>query len=83
MRERLDARELAPGARWRDPYFERAAPEGLLYDEVEAIWARIDQEDDWSAFEAKVAGLRAKGAAYALPPLSAPPDHVPMTGAPA
>ena len=75
VRERLDARELAPGARWNDPYFDRAAPEGLLYDEVEAIWARIDEADDWSAFEAKIAGLRAKGAAYALPPLSAPPGH--------
>ena len=74
----LDERALAPGARLDHAYWTREAPEGLHYDEVEAIWARIDEEDDWSAFEAKVRGLRAKGAAYALWPLSAPPQHEPL-----
>jgi hypothetical protein len=30
-------------------------------DEVEAIWARIDEADDWSAFEAKIAPVRRMG----------------------
>lgn len=76
--EQLAARELAPGARLADPYFAQMTPAGLLYDEVEAIWTRIDQADDWSAFDAKIAALRAKGAAYAIAPLSAPPGHMSM-----
>jgi hypothetical protein len=34
-------------------------------DEVEAIWAAIDQRDDWSAFDAKVAAIRRFGDAMA------------------
>jgi len=34
-------------------YFQRAKPVTLLYDEIEALWARIDQNDDWSEFHAK------------------------------
>lgn len=52
--------------RLSDPYFARAEPEELLYDEIEAIWAPIADADDWSAFEAKVASIRAAGAAMAL-----------------
>jgi hypothetical protein len=33
-------------------------------EEVEAIWSRIDQDDDWSALEAKVAAVRRMGDAY-------------------
>ena len=76
VRARLDAKPLAASARLDDQYWDRAGPEGLLADEVEAIWAAIDERDDWSAFEAKVRGLRAKGAAYGLDPLSAPTGHV-------
>ncbi len=49
-----------------DPVFKRPDPEELLYDELEAIWTRISEDDDWSAFEAKIASIRAAGAAYAL-----------------
>jgi serine/tyrosine/threonine adenylyltransferase len=37
-------------------------------EEVEAIWARIAEDDDWSALEAKVAQVREMGAAL-HPPL--------------
>ena len=46
-------------------YFARDEPEELLIEEIEAIWSSIDQSDDWSAFEAKVAAIRAAGAAMA------------------
>ena len=78
LADRLAARGLSADAH---PYFAREAPEGLLNDEVQAIWARIAEDDDWSAFDAKVAGLRAKGGAYGVRPLSAPPGHVPLYGA--
>ena len=52
--------------RLEHPYFARAEPEELLYDEIEAIWAPIAEHDDWSAFEAKIAHRRgAAGVALA------------------
>jgi serine/tyrosine/threonine adenylyltransferase len=36
---------------------------GMLIDEVEAIWAAIDQHDDWAPFHAKIEGVRAMGVA--------------------
>ncbi|HVI32582.1 protein adenylyltransferase SelO [Phenylobacterium sp.] len=49
------------------PYFQGAAPEELLYDEIEAIWAPIAEADDWSAFEAKLGRLEAARVAWGLP----------------
>jgi uncharacterized protein YdiU (UPF0061 family) len=40
-------------------YFQQARPETLLIDEIEAIWARIAEADDWSAFEEKIARISA------------------------
>jgi uncharacterized protein YdiU (UPF0061 family) len=54
-----------------NPYFQNPAPESLLIGEVEEIWARIAEADDWSAFEAKVSDIRAMGAAT-LPSRGAP-----------
>lgn len=44
------------------PYFA-GEPCSMLIDEVEEIWAAIDREDDWGPFRAKVAAIRAMGAA--------------------
>jgi protein adenylyltransferase len=52
--------------RLRQPRFSAPDPEELLYDEIEAIWARIDEDDDWTAFDDKVAAIRTAGAAWAL-----------------
>jgi serine/tyrosine/threonine adenylyltransferase len=49
-----------------DPYFRRAEPEELLYDEIEAIWADIAERDDWLSFQSKLASIRAAGGAYAI-----------------
>jgi len=53
-------------AYWADP-----APQSLLIEEVEAIWAPIAGSDDWSLFEAKVAALRRMGEAHGTPPVPA------------
>ena len=34
-------------------------PRDMLIDEVEAIWAEIDQSDDWQAFNDKIKAIRA------------------------
>jgi uncharacterized protein YdiU (UPF0061 family) len=51
----------AAAERW----FSRAAPVTLLIEDVEAVWAPIAERDDWSAFETKIAEIRAFGDALA------------------
>jgi uncharacterized protein YdiU (UPF0061 family) len=46
--------------------FSRPEPEELLYDEIEAIWAPIDEQDDWTAFNAKVAAIEDARTAWGL-----------------
>ena len=46
------------------PYWS-GAPCSMLIDEVEAIWARIAEQDDWTALDAKVGAIRAMGEALA------------------
>lgn len=55
-------------------YWADTAPQSLLIDEVEAIWAAIDQRDDWAPLHAKVTALRRMGAGHGPPP--APAGHV-------
>ncbi|WP_166040115.1 protein adenylyltransferase SelO family protein [Sphingosinicella sp. YJ22] len=64
----LSAYEAAPGALDHD-YWSDDAPCSMHIDEVEAIWARIAEADDWSALEAKVAAVRRMGEAYRRVPL--------------
>jgi hypothetical protein len=61
-----DARAILAGYRARasrDHVYWHGEPCSMLIDEVEAIWSAIDQRDDWSLFEAKIASIRAMGAA--------------------
>ena len=39
------------------PYFSREKPCTMLIDEVEFIWSRIGEDDDWSALEIKIADI--------------------------
>ena len=41
------------------PMFAASEPEEMLIDEVEAIWAAIDADDDWAPLHAKLARLEA------------------------
>lgn len=50
------------------PYWSDPAPQAMLIDEVEAIWAPIAEHDDWSLLEAKVSTLRRMGEAHGTPP---------------
>ena len=59
----LPLRRERSGAYWS------GAPCSMLIDEVEAIWSAIADADDWGAFDAKVAAIRAMGAALADQPL--------------
>lgn len=50
------------------PYWSDDAPQTMLIEEVEAIWADIDRGDDWSALHAKVDALRRMGEAHGPAP---------------
>jgi uncharacterized protein YdiU (UPF0061 family) len=52
--------------RLADPYFAQSEPEELLVDQIEALWAPIAADDDWSAFHAKLARIEAARTAWGL-----------------
>ena len=53
------------------PYWSDPTPQSMLIDEVEAIWAAIDRNDDWVPLEAKLAALARMGEAFGEPPVAA------------
>jgi uncharacterized protein YdiU (UPF0061 family) len=59
----IESRQATPSAEARltDDYFAAAKPCTLLIDEIEAIWAPIADNDNWSLFEKKVAEIRRMG----------------------
>jgi len=57
FRKLLEQHEPERPERLQAAYFTEAEPQELLYDEIEAIWERIAEADDWSAFEAKLAAI--------------------------
>jgi uncharacterized protein YdiU (UPF0061 family) len=63
FRERIASRAAVPEA-LDHLYWSDAAPCAMHIEEVEAIWSRIDQADDWSTLEAKIAAVRRMGEAY-------------------
>ena len=62
----LEGRAPLPGA-LDHPYWSDAAPCSMHIDEVEAIWARIAEHDDWAPFEDKVSAIRRMGEAFKAP----------------
>ena len=60
----LSAFEPAPGLRLDHPYFARRTPCTMLIDEVEALWAPIAAEDDWSSLRTKLVDIRNMAEAY-------------------
>ncbi len=65
-----------------DPYADRDAPETMVIEEVEALWAPIDRDDDWSALAGKIERLRDLGRFHGklglLTGPNARPGHVPI-----
>lgn len=68
VRAALGTFDPAPGLRLDHAYFARAVPCTMLIDEVEALWAPIAAEDDWSVFETKIAEIRSMAEAYDADP---------------
>lgn len=55
----------AAAAALPQPYFAAARPVTLLWDEIEALWAPIASDDDWSSFETKLTAIETARQAYA------------------
>ena len=53
------------------PYWSGDAPQSMLIDEVEAIWAAIAERDDWTPLARKIAAVRAMGMAHGPAPVPA------------
>jgi len=66
FRSRLSAFEPDRPERLENPVFGQSQPEELLIEEVEALWAPIDQADDWAPLNAKLSRIEAARSAYGL-----------------
>lgn len=49
-------------------YWSGCEPQSMLIEEVEAIWAAIENDDDWTSLDKKVANLRIMQAAHGPAP---------------
>ena len=58
-------------------------PETLVIDEVEALWAAIDRDDDWSPLLRKIDSIREMGRFQACLGLPRRPGHLPLGADPA
>jgi uncharacterized protein YdiU (UPF0061 family) len=72
LAEALDGYQALPDDH---EYWSEAAPETMLIEEVEAIWAAIAERDDWQPLDAKIAAVRRMGKALGAPP---PPAGHPL-----
>lgn len=59
IRAGFAARQAVRPERLQHAYFQRPTPASLVIEEVEALWSAIAERDDWSAFDAKIADIRA------------------------
>jgi uncharacterized protein YdiU (UPF0061 family) len=62
FREAIAGYEAEPGALDHE-YWSDEAPCSMHIDEVEAIWSRIDEADDWTGFQEKIKAVRRMGEA--------------------
>jgi len=63
MTEALISYEPRSPSALSEPYFKKNEPCTLLIEDVEEIWAHIAEYDDWTPLNAKLAAIRAMGAA--------------------
>ena len=64
LREILVGAAAAEPKRLAHPYFDEPAPCTLLIGEIEALWAAIDERDDWQPLYEKLAAITRAGEAF-------------------
>ena len=55
-------------------YWADSAPQSMVIDEVEELWSAIDERDDWSPLNQKIAAIRRMGEAHGPAPIPAGHD---------
>ena len=65
LRELILARRPSARHRLAHAYFRRRAPRTMLIEEMEAVWAPIAEDDDWSLFEGALREIAEMRDAYA------------------
>lgn len=66
VRDAILARNPVRPERASHDYFKRADPVHMTIERVEALWAPIAEADDWSGYEAALAGIAEARAGYDL-----------------
>ncbi|MGI4746975.1 MAG: protein adenylyltransferase SelO [Janthinobacterium lividum] len=66
LRVMINGYEAAAGLRLDHPYFAGHVPCTMLIDEVEAIWAPIGVDDDWTLFRQKLEAIDQMAEAYSV-----------------
>ncbi len=66
FRALLESRRTDRPERLSHPLFQRVEPVELLYDQIEALWARIAVDDDWRGMDAKLAEIEQARLGYGL-----------------
>lgn len=66
VREAIEAREPVRPERLGHPSFQRDEPVHMVIEDVEALWAKIAEADDWSAYEEALADIAETRRAYDL-----------------
>jgi uncharacterized protein YdiU (UPF0061 family) len=66
VRAALEGFTSTPQVHLDHPYFARTEPCTMLIEEVEALWAPIAANDDWSDVFAKLADIRRMAEAYGM-----------------
>lgn len=56
--QKLEKFEVANDPLSKHCYFDQTTPCTLLIEEIEGLWNQISENDDWSAFEAKLQSIR-------------------------
>ncbi len=69
VRTLFEHREPERPERLEAAYFARERPASLLIEEVEAIWAPIAADDDWSGFQRAIADIEAARSALDIRPV--------------
>ena len=73
MAEALEGYEpLGDGAALDHPYWQDGEPQSMLIEEVESLWAAIDERDDWQPLMHKIEAIRGAGDAHGPAPAFAP-----------
>ncbi|NUN06758.1 MAG: YdiU family protein [Bdellovibrio sp.] len=67
LKSTLESFEIADARHAQHPYFQQSKACTVIIDELESLWQPIAENDDWAAFERKLAEIRSFRGVYNYP----------------